>query len=564
MDILKKATNGKIEPPENWMTATDTRPFMKEDPVLVWLEEYGDQYGYKPVNPDYSFRNFIASRGYDFEQAWKSCILDDVPTVCNDQSVNNVAALEKTYEYMQADKPVIAEPALWWAPGNIYGVPDFIAKANWFNNKFGVNVSGDNYIVADLKYTTKIDSSRKKRKREEYKAQLSFYKHALNKIQGGGKDFGFLFTRDHITSPYRLALSKSLEQYKDMIDQYQTIIKNGDKLNPREDRVVDYKLSNQSEKWGEAKEILAKGGYNNRYGYDVRLLPRISRDQKDVLAEHGIDTVSELAATIANDNFDITQISGIGGATSTKIKSILQAHRTEEPVYPNNDAVPDKKEYEFHVDYEYCTNVNLTYDDMKERIKNGQDVIGQEMIAKIGVRDSIEGKANFSVFEAKSESQKEERRIINDFINYIDNRTNGCYQNSHKTAIYHYSFAEKTQTTRAANRLDLPENHGFRHLPFVDIKKIITDEQPVAFPDVFSYGLKGIAKALGKHDKRYDPNWPTDLQSGMEAMVMIWQLWEADDPLNTYENNVVNNYLEADVRALDHILTWCREVTNNG
>ena len=44
--------------------------------------------------------------------------------------------MQKTLTLMANDTPVIAKPALWWAPEQFYAQPDLIVHKKWLEQKF--------------------------------------------------------------------------------------------------------------------------------------------------------------------------------------------------------------------------------------------------------------------------------------------------------------------------------------------------------------------------------------------------------------------------------------------
>ena len=57
--IIDLATGGFAEIQTDWMSATQVRAFMFEDPMLVWLDHHGEQQGFRKDTSDYDFIYFI-------------------------------------------------------------------------------------------------------------------------------------------------------------------------------------------------------------------------------------------------------------------------------------------------------------------------------------------------------------------------------------------------------------------------------------------------------------------------------------------------------------------------
>jgi hypothetical protein len=113
------------------------------------------------------------------------------------------------------------------------------------------------------------------------------------------------------------------------------------------------------------------------------------------------------------------------------------------------------------------------------------------------------------------------------------------------------------QSRNCADSHNFPADHSLRNLPWTDLSKLFTDG-PAAVPGCYTTGLKHVAKALGKLDSRYDPGWPEELAEGLGAMVMGWKAYTTPMPLESMEMKLLQEYLEADCRALWQVLRWLR------
>jgi uncharacterized protein len=119
---LQAATGGYEQVPDGWMPASRVRPLVLKDPAVIWLEYHGAAHGFQPDDPPYSFQDFVAEKGRQFERAWIERMAPEAVRVCQEEGeVLQADRLRQTLDLMQAGTPAIAGPALWWA-GRIYGV----------------------------------------------------------------------------------------------------------------------------------------------------------------------------------------------------------------------------------------------------------------------------------------------------------------------------------------------------------------------------------------------------------------------------------------------------------
>lgn len=65
--LFETATAGHQKVPPDWMSATQVRPFIFDDPVVVWLQYHGKQHGFEPDTSPYEFLDFIGKKGREFE-----------------------------------------------------------------------------------------------------------------------------------------------------------------------------------------------------------------------------------------------------------------------------------------------------------------------------------------------------------------------------------------------------------------------------------------------------------------------------------------------------------------
>lgn len=568
-NILQIATGGYKEVPSDWMPATKVRPFLFQDPVIIWLDYYGEQHGFYPDKTLYDFVDFISKKGREFEYKWIKEIAPDAEMVCkNNFDVLSVEKVQETFELLQKGTPVIAHPALWWAPERIYGVPDFITHTSWIEEKFpdlfdelerqnsvtNLEDMGKTgyYIVFDIKFTTKLEETKKAKHLENYSTQVRIYNYMLGHIQGAMPSKSFLITRDRVFNPLPVDCISTLNQPLDedlinMRDKFIEIKLNGSKYLPWRDDIVTVNLDNKDEKWGEAKKIIAKEKIS---GADPRLVAQISSNIKRELAKLGYLNLESLIKKDPNE-LDLKKCKGIGSKKEKQIKAILEANRSKSLIKPAQEYIPPKIQFELYVDFEYFSNINVDFNNQWPNLE------GCEMIFMIGIGWGDSDKWFFEVFVSESEDQIEERKIIEKLINFLNSHTNGTFTDSAKTRFYHWSSAEITQSRKVAERHEFPQDHPLMKLPWFDLRKVLLNSS-CCIPGAWTYELKEVANALGKIKPEFDPKWPGDLDKGLRAMVMGWNAYQQAKPLESKEMKILKEYLEADCKALWKILKWMR------
>jgi len=421
-------------------------------------------------------------------------------------------------------------------------------------NAVAVNLSSKpgHYVVFDIKFTTGFDGSDKKIAYANYSAQVRIYSYMLGHLQGAMPRNAYLVTRDRLFDPLALKITSTLGQPLDidlaaLRDQFVRIKLQGSKLRPWTDNVVASNLSNQDEKWGTAKDIIARERVPGR---DPALLHQVSPSIKQELKALGFQSLdSLLSPDPAKIPFE--KCKGLGPKRSKVMRAILQANRMGKAIHPGAALVPPQRQYEFFVDFEYLTNVNVDFE------KQWPSLEGREMVFMIGVGQIVAGQWSFKPFVASAENTDGEREMFLRFIEYLTGQTGGNPTDPSRTALYHWTSAEAWQARRSSDRLALDSNHALRILPWVDLQKPIL-EGPAALPEAWGYDLKEVASALGKIRPDIGVKWPEGLDEGLRAMVMGWRAYTTPEPLESKEMAMLNTYLEIDCMALLSVLRWLR------
>lgn len=572
--LLDIAIGNNQKAPFDWMSATQVRPFILEDLGAVWLKYHGEKHGLLPDKESpYEFSNFIFEKGRQFEAKWVKEIAASAIRVCKEAyEVTSADKVRGTFELMQKQTPIIYQSALWWAPEKINGVPDLLVHTSWLLEKSNellnktekheilelLKESNNDgfYIVFDLKFTTKLEDNKKATDFQNYASQVRIYSYMLGHLQGLMPQKAFIITRDKIFEPIPVVITSNINEPLDtdlaeIRDKFIDIKLNGDKYLPWRDEFVTVNIHNSDDQWSAAKKEIA---WNKMPGKDSGLLYQIGAKTKIDLAGLGFPNLDSMLNE-EPENIPFEKCKGLGSKRSKQIRAVLQANRTNSPVIPHPEIIPDKRPFEFFVDFEFFTNVNVDFE------KQWPILEGCEMIFMIGVGWEENEKWNFKTFTAEKEEQQYEKKVLEQFADFLKSKTEDSFIDNNKTALFHWYSAEVSQTKRAIERHNLPNNHSLCLLPWYDMQKVFLNG-PSSIPGAWDYGLKEVAKSLGKLYPEYDPQWPGELGEGLRAMVMGWRAYENEKPLETQEISIIIQYLEADCKALWNVLRWIRSGNN--
>ena len=580
----------------DWMPANQTRPFIWEDPALIWLNYYGSAAGFYPDDPPYSMVSFLSTKKRQFRDKWLAELAPNAVTVCQGRyDIYHADALLETCQLMLKGVPVIALPTLWHAKERVFGRPDLLIHTAWLQSQLekgtlalpepyllqelqapalGLGSSGapGHYVVVNLVFSTHLNETGKTDPKV-YASQVRIQTFMLGQLQGYMPANAYLIARDAVAAPFPVAIQSTLNASLDpdlaaMRDQFSEIKQNGAKYRPWPDPIVKNNPKNDDERWARAKAAIA---LHPDGGGDLRLLPNIGTEQKAILTDGGCpDLKSLLEIDPEQLGTRLEAVKGIGAKRAAQLRAILVANRTQAPVRPPAEGIPPPKEFEFYVDFEFFSNLNVDCD------REWPSLEGREMVFMIGVGWQENGawQSPPKIFRAKEEDSEAEGKLFQQFLDFLEERTGGAYLDPERTALYHWSGAEITQSKGAADRHEFAADHPLRKLPWQDLRKVFLDG-PAAVPGAWGFGLKEVAKALGHLDPQYDPQWIGDLDDGLGAMLLGWQLYTEevalaeDKKLKGKQREVVRthvregwevlqSYLEADCRALYEVLRWLR------
>ena len=556
--LFAQATSGLSRVPNDWMPATATRAFVFEDPILVWLDFHGEALGFRKDASPYEFTEFIFEKGRQFEQKWISEMTPEAVRVCSHAfEVRQVDKFHQTLDLIDRGTPVIAAPALWWAPERVFGVPDLLVHSIWLRDHFpsipAQSESIGHYVVLDMKFTTKLDSSEKKLSLSNYAAQVRIYSYIVGQLTGTMARRAFLVCRDRIDNPLDVLIHATVGNPLDIDlrafrDRYLDIKLSGAAYRPGIDPQIVTNLSNnQDDPWHSVKLEIAR---NRVPGGDPCLVYEIGTMQRQALADRGFGSLKALLET-EPEQLPLESCKGLGAAKCPRIRAVLRANRTGTVTPKSMSCVPTAKPFEFYVDFETFNNLNVDFD------KEWPTLQGCEMIFMIGIAWIEDANWRYRALIADAESQTAERRLLEDFEEFLRSRTDGRVTDASSTVLFHWTSAEVWQLRRACDRQGLDSSHLLRNLPWFDLQKDVFLADSVGVPGAWSYGIKEVVPALGL------VHWPGDLDDGLRASVAGWKSYQTSRPLESAHMNIVTRYNEVDCRALHELVKWLRRPTSD-
>src|SRR5262249_23783246 len=131
-------TKPPLDAPQ-WVSATRTRAYLLQDPLLDWLERHGEQRGFPrdDRSPEYDprtdFAGFILRKGLEFEAAVLRILATQFQVVTIAQSradSRDPNCALRTFEAMRSGAEVIVHGVLHHEATQTYGVPDLLVRSD--------------------------------------------------------------------------------------------------------------------------------------------------------------------------------------------------------------------------------------------------------------------------------------------------------------------------------------------------------------------------------------------------------------------------------------------------
>ena len=207
-----------------WVSATKTRNHVLGDPLLDWLDRFGEVKGYErdAADPRTDFFGFVFRKGREFETLVADRLRylhpDGMRTIVSPgASASNVVSLtaaEATWEAMAEATPIIYQGVLWDARHRVYGSPDLLVRSDVLVSLFprcsepghatvpamDLDIGDRHYVIVDIKYSTLRfnaagNALQNSGSTQAYKAQVFLYNRALAHLQGHHPAQAFLLGR---------------------------------------------------------------------------------------------------------------------------------------------------------------------------------------------------------------------------------------------------------------------------------------------------------------------------------------------------------------------------------
>ena len=597
----------------DWVSATKTRNFMSHDPILDWLELYGDERGYQrdttgeKYDENLDFVKLLFRKGNEFEAVVINYLKQKfgeenfVTVAKSHKDSRDSAKQEATLQHMKDGVPFILQGVLRNSDNKTYGMPDIMVRSDYlsripenqeYNDFRNLDQSAEklgrdyHYRIIDVKFTTLTYNADGQflLGANAYKSQLAIYNMALGKLQGFKPPEAYLLgrnwkrTKNGVEIPGEGAIDRlglvdffniDREYEKkatDAVDWIRKVRKEGNTWTVPELR--DHNV------WPNSKNTYDYPWHNAKMEIvneldELTKVWQIGPKEREKAHKEGIFSWRDPELT--------PERIGIRGSTKSNILcEILRINNQDEhKVLPHSISNNDKNwqqkpPLEFFVDFETVSNIE---DDFNEFPKQG----GQELVFMIGCGFERNGEFEIDVFTAKNLNVEEEARIMTEWFDYMENVKNEILgPTAELPNIFHWSPAELTFMGVARDNLEGDEVgmldniykerremiDNWKDLPWFDFLKVMRSE-PIVVKDAFGFGLKAIAKNLEKHGLT-STTWEDGPTDGLGAMVGAWYCDKISkeqgiDMIDTEIMKGIKEYNIIDCKAMWDLINYLRE-----
>jgi hypothetical protein len=582
---------------DGWVSASRTRNYLLQDPLLDWLQLYGEDKGFirDDLRPGYDSRTdflpFLFERGVAFEQAVLACLgtREDILTVAaGPYDVRSRTKLEETFRAMVEGAPVISQAVLWNPSNRTYGASDLLVRSDvlraWFPDALtdeeahhGAPALGRHawhYRVIDVKFATlHLDrTGHASSEHLSFMAQVFVYSEALGLLQGFTPPSGYLLGRGwqqgsergrncldrlaRVDLDYETPRSK--QSLRVSVEEAVTWIRRVRADGPAWEAVPEPTVVELRANMSNTKDQpwhLAKGQIADAQG-ELTQLWQVSVDKRTAANASGIGrwpnatcTAAELGVTGAKQGPALDRILEINRAMHgplvgpVRIRASEGEWRTPQPL-------------EFFVDFETVSN-------LKDNFARMPDQGGQELIFMIGCGHMEDGTWRFESFITTDLSEASETLAIEGWLDHMERVRTQLAPGLANPLVFHWSNAEVSvlESSYRSARLRHPGN-GWPDLNWFDFLQKVVRQEPVVVRGALAFGLKAVAGALHQHNL-IETVWSDGPTDGLGAMVGAW--WCEDEgrrlgaPLGELPlMQEISRYNQVDCRVIMEIIHFLR------
>lgn len=584
--------------PLTWVAATELRNWCEGEPVLDWLDLYGESRGYlkdtqRPgYKPETDMSVFIREKGQGFEAGVLRLIGekltvetayrqrgDEDGTVGNIDEESRELAYERTLALMREGVDVIYQAVVKDPEHSLWGKPDLLIRSDRLNSlidiaplarreaSIGAPAIGQadyHYVVVDIKFASfTLRSNGELGGELSKRAQVAVYSRALGAMQGYQPEKAFLLGRSvdlyEQTGTMRSCFGRLapvkvrgvLMEADEAAAWVRRVKRDGADWDIMDSQLPEMQLnmSNQQDApWHMTKRELAPK--LRPVSALWQMTPRNSKQ----LHQAGIFRWDD-------PRFDVDQYTAHSSVRAEKITAIIAAQRSSFRTTPPSQIKIDREVWatpralEFYVDFETVSDLD---DDFSALPIKG----GSPRIFMVGCGHIEHGEWKFAIFTADAMTDADEECVLRDWTDHMEAVRQRLAPEIERPLVFHWSKAEVSFYSSAYNAAIKRLSTFSHHVRWYDLLTEVIRAHPFVVNGALAFGLKAVAKAmhaLGLIKTKWEDG-PVD---GLAAMVGAW--WCANEaarrglPMTELPlMREIAAYNEVDTKVMWEILTYLR------
>lgn len=518
---------------KEWVSASKTRNYLIQDPILDYLELYGKTKNYKKdyereyFNESLCFCKYIMEKGIEFEEKiivlLKEIFNGDFIQISHNDNIDSMNGdlFNKSIQAIKNKVGLIIHPVFHDYITKVYGVPDLLIRSDKLklimNNKHEEGLINEiikrqTYIVVDIKFTTLHFNSnwvtlRNSGNTRAYKGQIAIYNKILTNIllkhtnETKKPRYALILgRRSNLTDnafeklgvvDFRDFDKKYIELSEEAIEWYR-------KIKNTEDIKIYPNMSNTNDlPWHYAKKEIAKESK------EITQMLYIGPTVRNKLVEKGITSIDKLKTD------DLKGL--IGDKILNTIDSIIKTNNinNKEIICPSKFKLAFNPETAFYVDFETVSDINDTFEELP---KAG----GVNMIYMIGCGYIENDKWEFKNFVVDKLEKSEEDKIVTEWLYFMVSKINET--NRKDINVVHWSNTEESLYRSIKERLDNNKIINIcQELMFYNIHKLFVGV-PITIKGLYNFKLKNVAKALSNYNL-INTNWGKSSVDGIGSII---------------------------------------------
>lgn len=569
---------------QDWVGATHIRNWMLGDPLIDWLELYGDRLDAIPkaeaddYDPKLDFGRFVGEKATEFRAGILRLFQERHEVVRIGRSRDDARRLDRareTFAAMQRGAPIVHRAVLRDAEHRTYGLADFLIRSDVLRELFPEDISAEeasvcapdlgkadwHYRVVSVKYMTlRLNAAGTELGNggnAANKAELYLLNRMLGRLQGYLPPASYVLGRGWTLTRQRQGQREthsgdSALERLGRVPQDGSIAR-GVPIGEEVEQALAWVRRVRAE--GAGWEVLPKPSVpelypNMKSGGDSDLMVGSGGEPEADTGngESGEQWVS-VKKRVASELKELTQLwrvsvagrqqahglgiyrwddprvtpdtVGVGGQTyGPVLEQLLAVNVDDGPPVRPERIERDREQWRETPRVEFYVDLEFC-SDLDDDFTNLPAKGGQALIFMIGCGHLENGEWRFKSLVTEFLTLREEARIVDEWIEHMASVCQRLDPGNAQPRIFHWSQAETNAYRSARERHEWPA--GWPELGWYDFLDNVMRAEPVVVRGALNFGLKSVARAMRRHgliETDWDDNNPVD---GLGAMVGAWR-----------------------------------------